>query len=147
MIKIENPYKHTSTIEEGKRKLLLAHRVIMEEYLGRELTKDELVHHKDGDTLNNSIENLEVVSRSEHMNMHIPENVRKLREGLDAQNLAYCHRCLQFLPKDQFHKHKVNWNGLRSVCKKCRQKAKNKTDATHLTYDDYCKLAVPCEEK
>lgn len=41
---------------------------IMENKLGRNLIKDEVVHHKDGDFLNNSIENLQVFkNKKEHM--------------------------------------------------------------------------------
>ena len=39
-------------------------------HLGRKLSSDEVVHHIDGDKLNNSWENLEVVSRSEHAREH-----------------------------------------------------------------------------
>lgn len=38
------------------------HRLIMENHLGRKLTADEVVHHINGDTSDNRIENLEVVS-------------------------------------------------------------------------------------
>jgi hypothetical protein len=43
---------------------------IMEEHLGRELDTDELVHHLNGDKLDNRIENLQIISRSEHCTLH-----------------------------------------------------------------------------
>ena len=46
------------------------HRMIMQKYLGRDLTPDELVHHIDGDKTNNKIENLEIVDRSNHLRIH-----------------------------------------------------------------------------
>jgi hypothetical protein len=47
------------------------HRIVMEEHLGRELLSTETVHHIDGDRLNNSLENLELVlSHSDHMAEH-----------------------------------------------------------------------------
>lgn len=46
------------------------HRKIMEEHLNRPLTSDEIVHHIDGDKLNNDINNLIIVDRAEHMRLH-----------------------------------------------------------------------------
>lgn len=46
------------------------HRRIMESILGRELTFNENVHHKDGNKLNNDPNNLELMSRSEHSRLH-----------------------------------------------------------------------------
>ena len=46
------------------------HRYIMEQYLGRKLEKDEVVHHKDGNKRNNNIENLELTTRSKHSREH-----------------------------------------------------------------------------
>ena len=57
----------TITIK-GKQKRL--HRYIMECFLGRELNSEEIVHHKDGNKLNNCIENLELTNRSEHLKKH-----------------------------------------------------------------------------
>jgi len=45
----------------------------MEHYLGRKLMDDEIVHHIDGDKGNNSIDNLVILSRSEHINTHRSE--------------------------------------------------------------------------
>jgi hypothetical protein len=46
------------------------HRYVMESFLGRKLSSDEIIHHKDKNKLNNDISNLEIVSRSEHINIH-----------------------------------------------------------------------------
>ena len=51
----------------------LEHRLVMEQHIGRELTPSEIVHHIDGDKLNNSIENLELTDRREHGRTHIPK--------------------------------------------------------------------------
>ena len=38
------------------------HRVLMEKHLKRQLLRSEVVHHKDGDSLNNNLENLQLFS-------------------------------------------------------------------------------------
>lgn len=46
------------------------HRLVVEKHIGRELGRDETVHHINGIKTDNRLRNLEVVSRSEHMRMH-----------------------------------------------------------------------------
>ena len=53
-------------------------RLIMSRFLKRDLTSNELVHHINGNVLDNRIENLEIVSRSEHKKLH-PEIGEKTR--------------------------------------------------------------------
>ena len=53
------------------------HRVLMENVIGRYLTKDEVVHHRDGDGLNNDINNLEIMTKAEHRRHHLKDNVHR----------------------------------------------------------------------
>jgi len=46
------------------------HRKLYEEYHNVKLTSNDIIHHKDGNKLNNSINNLELLTRSEHINRH-----------------------------------------------------------------------------
>lgn len=56
------------------------HRLVMERYLGRLLSRREVVHHKDGDPANNRIENLHLyASNAEHMRAEADRH--RLRPG------------------------------------------------------------------
>ncbi len=66
--------------------LIGEHRVIMERHLGRKLHPREHVHHKNRDTLDNRIDNLEVLEISAHSAEHHPmtwdvEEAKKLYES------------------------------------------------------------------
>jgi hypothetical protein len=53
----------------GRR--VFEHRYVMEQHIGRPLNRREVVHHKDGNKLNNDISNLELLeSQSEHTETH-----------------------------------------------------------------------------
>lgn len=52
--------------DKGRRE----HRVVMERHLGRKLMTDEIVHHKNGNRLDNSLVNLEVMTRLQHNREH-----------------------------------------------------------------------------
>ena len=53
------------------------HRLIMEAKIGRYIESNEIVHHIDGDKLNNDINNLELLSDQEHTLKHIKAKVSK----------------------------------------------------------------------
>lgn len=55
-------------VAEGKYRP--EHRVVMEKHLGRNLSSDEVIHHIDGNSSNNHIGNLLVVTQSEHVKIH-----------------------------------------------------------------------------
>lgn len=46
------------------------HRYVMEQFLGRKLLSTEIVHHIDGNKLNNDIQNLQLLSVKQHSKIH-----------------------------------------------------------------------------
>lgn len=46
------------------------HRYVMEQHLGRKLERNEIVHHINEDPKDNRIENLRLMTNSEHMKLH-----------------------------------------------------------------------------
>lgn len=60
----------------GNRRYEPEHRIVMERFLGRKLKSEEHIHHIDGDTLNNSPSNLQIVTSSEHLKIHIKSRLR-----------------------------------------------------------------------
>ena len=60
-------------LNSGQGTYELEHRRIMEEALGQKLDPDDVVHHINGNKVDNSIDNLMVVSRKEHLKFHYKE--------------------------------------------------------------------------
>ena len=55
---------------KNKRNCIYEHQKVMEDYLGRYLEKGEVVHHKDLCKTNNNIENLQLLTMSDHSKLH-----------------------------------------------------------------------------
>jgi hypothetical protein len=52
----------------------------MAEIIGRPLRRDEHVHHRDGNGLNNDLSNLQICSPSEHRAIHAAQRRKKADE-------------------------------------------------------------------
>lgn len=56
------------------------HRIIIEDFTGRKLNYDEDVHHKDGNKLNNNVDNLEIINKGEHGRIHAYQRWNNIEE-------------------------------------------------------------------
>jgi hypothetical protein len=75
---LEDGYVACAVIyQDGSKRVVLQHREVAEQALGRKLTRDEVVHHENRDKADNRVENLRVMTRAEHAKLHAAE----LREG------------------------------------------------------------------
>jgi HNH endonuclease len=77
---------HVSTVN-GRQKL--THRHIVEQILGKELPSTVIVHHVDGDRLNNSPSNLVVCQDAAYHRL-----IHQRERALDACGNANWHRCI-----------------------------------------------------
>lgn len=96
---------HPNAIKYG---YVLHHRIIMENHLQRLLSKNEVVHHINGDKLDNRIENLKLMNANEHVKLH---GAIKGRKYVDLK----CPNCDKIFSKQHNHTHLVK-GGLYTSC-------------------------------
>ena len=54
----------------SRKEKILEHRKLMEEHLGRKLTRSEIIHHINGNNSDNRLQNLELTTYSEDFRRH-----------------------------------------------------------------------------
>lgn len=84
----EGTIYHGYKLIHVKGKRIFEHRHIMEQNLGRPLSKSEIVHHKDENKRNNTIENLQVLLRTDHP-FHHPNVLHNLSFGPKSPKRTY----------------------------------------------------------
>jgi len=72
--------------------------IVMEELIGRPVKKGEVVHHKNGDRADNRVENLDLMTKSEHSSLHNPkgkklkqETIEKMRKRMSGKHRKEDH--------------------------------------------------------
>ena len=73
-----NGYKKILLVGEGKYKL--EQQIVMENKLGRKLKPPEIIHHINGDKLDNDISNLKIMTRKEHTGFHRKISIKNKKE-------------------------------------------------------------------
>lgn len=81
------PYRYKALKIQGKR--IDEHRLIMQNVSGRKLGFNEIVHHDDDNGMNNSVDNLKIMTRSEHSKMHWAKGTYNItKENTPARKAA-----------------------------------------------------------
>ena len=77
--KADRVARYREVVRDGKR--IFEHRWVVEQALGRPLGPDEIVHHINGDSLDNRLKNLRVMDRGSHSREHflLPLPIERLK--------------------------------------------------------------------
>lgn len=78
--------EHHSANRDG---YVLEHRLVIEQHLGRQLSKQEHVHHVDGDKANNALSNLVVLQKRAHHKLHAGAGLAAWRAANPAAASAH----------------------------------------------------------
>jgi len=109
-----------------KHGYVLHHRIVMENELGRLLNANEVVHHVNHDKKDNRIENLEVLTASQHATLHAQEQGQSLVQ-------LKCPQCMTIFTRRKGDTHLQKKSSWTSCSRSCRGKFSRKIQIHGLT--------------
>lgn len=101
-------YRWLYVTENGRKRARREHRVLMERHLGRRIEPWELVHHINGDTADNRIENLEI----QDWGKHTADHHKGTRRDRDAKR---SYEAFALLREELKHTRKINMELLEAL--------------------------------
>ena len=135
------------TIHKGylRYKRGYCHRMIWEQDVGP-IPEGFDVHHKDGNKLNNLLENLECLSKSDHVRLHANENREKMRKCM-SENSEKVHAWLKTPKGKKFlsDKKKREWEKMpfkTFTCEHCKKEFQTKHNRHVKFCGDNCVMAA-----
>ena len=93
-IRDDNPFFAMAFRMSSCGGIVAEHRLVMARKLGRPLHRKELVHHKDGNRLNNEEGNLQLVDDKEHFKLGVIPSITK-RLAYHRKEVARLERLLE----------------------------------------------------
>jgi hypothetical protein len=122
-------YRVISVTVEGRHTTMLEHRWIMQQHLGRALTRQEVVHHINHDKLDNRLANLQLMAKADHDNHH--DNLAEGRgqggswnKGMKLYGEVACAICGVKILRELKYLTRNAKRGSRTVCgPSCRAKS------------------------
>lgn len=107
------------------RKYYQIHRLVMAAYDDLDLNDTQtVVHHINGDSLDNRLENLQIISDYEHRCHHNP--MRAKGYGINTETHKVCTKCEVLKLRSGFSVSRNCPDGLQNWCKSCRNECGKK---------------------
>jgi len=125
---------------ENNGKSKAEHRIISEFIINRQLKYNEVVHHNDYDGLNNSLDNLKVMTNKEHINFHKKDMLGKNNSVFKIKDVEAW--------KNKISKHNIgagnpNYSGLSDIDIITILKTYKDKFHGYICYSEWIKLGLP----